>query len=154
MHGVRLYERRDLDELPEEEAAAVLEYLRAERRFQQGLVESLGADPITAGSVQRSVLADNSQLIWSWDFLSLVMCLDWAPRPMPQVPSTDGRVRLSLVPAGERRGRLEPWPFVADRLTVRCDARRLTAAFRSDEEMRAGLAAAPWETLELELLSR
>jgi hypothetical protein len=154
MHGARLYARRDLDTLPEEEAAAVREYLTARRQFQDRLVDSLGADPISASSVSAQALADNSQLLWAWDFISLAICLDWAPRPVPEVPSVQGRVKLAMAPAAERRVWLDPWPFEGDRLTVRCEARRLTASFGTDEEMRAGLAAAPWETLEFELLSR
>ncbi len=154
MHGARLYARRDLDALPEEEATAVREYLATRRHFQDGLVDSLGADPISAGSARASALADNSQLIWAWDFMSLAICLDWAPRLLPEVPSAEGRVKLAMAPAAERQVWLEPWPFEGDRLTVRCEARRLKASFRTDEEMRAGIAAAPWETLEFELLSR
>jgi hypothetical protein len=155
MHGTRLYARRDLGALPEDEATAVRDYMASQRRFQDGLVNSLTTDPTTAPSVQQSVLADNSQLIWTWDFLSLALCLDWAPRPTPEVPSVAGRMKLALAPAQEERQvRLEPWPFESDPLTVRCEARRLTGPFGTDEEMRAGLAAAPWETLEFELLSR
>jgi hypothetical protein len=155
MHGARLYARRDLAALEEDEATAVRDYLAAQQRFQAALVDSLAGEPISAASVQDSVLADNSQLIWTWDFLSLAICLDWAPRPVPEVPSVDGRVKLALGPAGaERRVLLEPWPFPGDRLAVHCDARRLAGSFQTDEEMRAGLAAAPWETVEFELVSR
>jgi Protein of unknown function (DUF3891) len=155
MHGARLYGRRDLDALSEQEAADVREYLAAQGRFQSELVESLAADPRTAPSVEESALADNSQLIWAWDFLSLAMCLDWADRPAPKVPSAGGRVQLALSPAGEeRRMWLDPWPFEEDRLSVHCDARRLPERFQSEDEMSAGLAAAPWGTLEFELLSR
>jgi hypothetical protein len=155
MHGARLYGRRDLDALSQQEGAAVREYLAAQRRFQSELVESLAADPRTAPSVEESALADNGQLIWAWDFLSLAMCLDWADRPAPKIPSADGRVQLALSPAGEeRRLWLDPWPFEEDRLSFHCDARRLPQRFQSEDEMRTGLAAAPWETVEFQLLSR
>jgi Protein of unknown function (DUF3891) len=155
MHGARLYARRDLDALSEREATAVRDYLAVEQRFQDALVGSLSAHPRTAASVQEPALKDNSQLIWAWDFLSLAICLDWAPRPAPKVPSVDGRSEMTVEPAGgERRLRLEPWPFEGDRVTVHCDARRLSEPFRTEDEMRAALPAAPWETVEFELLSR
>jgi hypothetical protein len=69
MHGVALYERRDLDAMPAEEARAVREYLDSERRMQEELIDSLGADP---GRVRR-----NQQLVWAWDSLSLGLCLRW-----------------------------------------------------------------------------
>jgi hypothetical protein len=155
MHGARLYGRRDLDALSHLEAEAVREYLAAQRRFQSELVESLAADSRTAPLVDEPALADNSQLIWAWDFLSLAICLDWSDRPAPKVPSAEGRVQLALSPIGEeRRLRLEPWPFEEDRLSVHCDARRLSERFQSEDEMKAGLAAAPWESVEFEFLSR
>ena len=155
MHGARLYARRDLDALSVEEATAVRDYLAAQRRCQGELVKSLSADPRTADSVEEPTLADNSQLIWAWDFLSLAICLDWAPRPAPKVPSADGRVEMALRPAGEaRRLQLDPWPFAVDRLTVRCDARRLSEPFGTEAEMTAALTAGRWETVEFELLSR
>jgi hypothetical protein len=154
MHGVRLYERRDLDALSDRDATAVRKYLTAERGFQDELVDSLGADPRTAASVEKAVLDDNSQLLWAWDFLSLAICLDWAPRPAPKVPSVDGRVELALARGSGERLRLEPWPFEGDRLSVHCDARRLGETFQDEEEMTSGLAAAPWERVEFELVSR
>jgi hypothetical protein len=155
MHGARLYARRDLDALADQEAAAVHQYLTAQRRLRDELVDSLAADPQTAPSVEEWALADNSQLIWAWDFLSLAICLDWAPRSAPKVPSAQGRVELAVAPGDQpRRFALEPWPFEGDRLVVHCDARRLSGTFQTEEEMRAGLAAAPWETVEFELLSR
>ena len=155
MHGARLYARRDLDALSAPEATAVRAYLAAQRRFQDELVDSLSADPRTAPSVEQSALTDNSQLLWAWDFLSLAICLDWAPRPTPKVPSSEGRVQLAMAPAGEERQLwLEPWPFEGNRVAVRCEARRIWERFQTEEEMRSGLAAAPWETVEFELLSR
>jgi hypothetical protein len=155
MHGTRLYARRDLNALQDDEAEAVREYLAAQRRFQDELVGSLSADPRTASSVEESALADNSQLVWTWDFLSLAMCLGWAPRPTPKVPSTKGRMELTLALAGEeRRLRLEPWPFEGDRVAVHCEAHRLSEPFQRDEDIRASLAAAPWEVVEFELVSR
>ena len=49
---------------------------------------------------------------------------------------------------------LEPWPFAAPSLTVRCEGRRLEHRYDDEDAMRAALAAAPWETLELRLEPR
>jgi hypothetical protein len=48
-------------------------------------------------------------------------------------------------------GTLDPWPFAASRLTVRCEGRRLTGRFDDERAMRAALAAAPWVTVETTL---
>lgn len=143
MHGWRLYRRRKLDELPAEQAAAVRRYLSEQEAFR----ERLGA------GIDERKLELASQLIWTWDFLSLAICLDWSGRTARGVPTVDGTVDMEIASAGERRVRLEPWPFEPDVLTVRCEARRLTGRYETDDALREALAAAPWETVEFELLS-
>jgi hypothetical protein len=147
MHGWRLYKRRNLDELPDTDAAAVREYLAAQKRWQEELIASFER-------FDRERLARNSQLIWTWDFISLVICLDWAPRVARDVPTNDGAVDIEITAEpGERRVRLDPWPLAAHSATVRCEGRRLTGRYETDEALRCALAAAPWETLEFELTS-
>ena len=60
---------------------------------------------------------------------------------------------LELSPTGSPgRLRLDPWPLRDDMLTVHCEGQRLTATYNDDAAMHAALAAAPWETLEFELV--
>ncbi len=146
MHGSRLYRRRDLDELSETQVAAVRRYLEAELRFQQELLS-------TFSRLDSDQLDANSQLIWTWDFLSLAICLDWAPRTARDVPAADGRTDMQVTSVDERRIRLDPWPFSADSLTVRCEGRRLRRAYETDDGLGAALSDAPWESLEFELTS-
>jgi Protein of unknown function (DUF3891) len=141
MHGTALYERRDLDRMPAADAAAVRGHLAAERERQAALVTSLGAD---AAEVSR-----NQRLVWTWDFLSLALCLGWAPTSVDRVPTAADPVTLAL---GEAT--LDPWPFAADRVRVRCEGRRLAGRFEDEGEMRAALAAAPWRTLSCDLARR
>jgi hypothetical protein len=145
MHGLRLYRRRDLDQLSEADAARVRAYLDGERRFQGRLMASLRPE--------KASVAQNSQLIWTWDFISLALCLDWAPRSIRDVPTNDEPVDLELraVEAPGRLG-LDPWPFGRERLVVRCEGRRLEGPYETDNALRDALAAAPWETLEFELV--
>jgi hypothetical protein len=69
MHGVALYERRDLDALPPDHGRIVREYLDSQRALQERLIESLGAD--------RDQVRRNQRLVWAWDSLSLGLCLRW-----------------------------------------------------------------------------
>lgn len=155
MHGLRLYERRNLSELPEREAGLVRDYLAGQRELQRELLASLRADPSTASAAEEGTVIRNSQLIWIWDYMSLVICLDWAPRPLHDVPARDGPAELRLAPAGEpHRLELKPWPFAAPQIAVRCEGRRLDYRYSSDRALRGALAAARWETIEFELLSR
>jgi hypothetical protein len=147
LHGWRLYERRDLGKLPEREAEAVTRFLSGQRSFQAELIASLGAD--------EQQLERNSLLIWTWDYLSLALCLQWAPATAKEAPSAAGRANLELTCDIERRvHHLEPWPFALPELTVRCEGRRLAERYDSEEDLCAGFADAPWETLELRLEQR
>jgi hypothetical protein len=142
-HGSRLYERRDLGRLSEADAAAVRRFLDEQREFQERLADSLEADP--------EQLERNSVLIWTWDYLSLALCLDWSPATAQGAPSLDGPVDIRVASTGDGRARLDPWPFATDRLTVRAEGRRLTGRFETDAELRDAFATAPWETLKVEL---
>ena len=144
MHGSRLYRRRDLKRVARTDVLAIRAFLEAERDFQEGLIDSLDAD--------RVVLERNSLLIWTWDYVSLSLCLDWAPAKAQGCPTAAGTVDLAIDP-GQAPGQvsLDPWPFAASTLIVRCEGRRLTAGSDDEDTMRAAFAAAPWETLEFEL---
>lgn len=141
MHGARLYRRRNIDELPAGQAAAVRDYLDDQSAFRDRL----------DGGIDQQTLERASQLVWTWDFLSLAICLGWSGRRARDVPTVDGAVDIEITTTAERQVRLKPWPFEPDRLTVRCDARRLTDRFETDAQLAAALAAAPWETMQFEL---
>ena len=130
MHGERLYRRRDLDALDQRDAENVRAYLAEQQALQEELRRSLEVD--------SELVKRNSQLLWTWDFISLVLCLDWEFRTARDVPAADGRVDMKI---GERT--LDPWPFAADTVTVRCEGRRL--------EPGQAIADAAWETVSFEL---
>jgi hypothetical protein len=133
MHGTALYERRDPS------APGVREFLDGQRALQDMLVEVTRAD--------RDELRRHQRLVWAWDFLSLALCLDWAPTSLEDVPTSAGEATLELEPEGA----LDPWPFTIDPLDVRCEARRLDRTFGDGDEMRAALAQAPVETVRFRL---
>jgi Protein of unknown function (DUF3891) len=138
MHGTALYERRNLDRLEPAERERVHAFLTAQRALQEELTATLGADP---DQVRR-----NQRLVWTWDSLSLGLLLGWAPFELEAVPAADGEIDVEV-----RDGTLEPWPFGAPRLELRCEGRRLSGRFDDEEEMRAALEAAPWVTIQIEL---
>jgi hypothetical protein len=134
MHGSALYERRDPD-LP-----GVRAFLDSQRTLQDELADAAGAD--------RDELRHHQRLIWTWDFLSLALCLDWVPTSIEGAP-VDGVGTTLALGAG---GVLDPWPFDAGAVEVQCEARRLDRTFGDEGEMRAALSAAPVETLRFGLV--
>jgi hypothetical protein len=138
MHGTALYERRDFARLEPADVERVQAFLAGQRALQEGLIAALGADPATVRRHQR--------LIWTWDSLSLGLLLDWEPFELEAVPAAGGEVGITVADS-----RLDPWPFRERELTVRCDGRRLAGPYEDEKTMRAALAAAPWETVEVAL---
>ena len=138
MHGTALYERRDLDRMPSGDVERVRAFLGGQRALQERLLASLGAD--------RARVRRNQRLVWAWDSLSLGLLLGWAPFELKAVPTADGEADIAV---GD--GVLDPWPFHADRVALRCEGRRLRGRFDDEEAMRDALGAAPWTTIELRL---
>jgi Protein of unknown function (DUF3891) len=77
-------------------------------------------------------IARNHRLMWTWDSMSLALLLGWRPW-------TAEGLRM------EPDGRVTPWPFAGESLTVRCEGRLLT-------EPGADLRGAPWVDLSYELV--
>lgn len=150
LHGRRLYQRRDLAKLPRDEADAITSFLSYQRVFQAELIGSLRSDSPAAPHLADPRIDRNSLLIWTWDYLSLALCLGWAPATARGVPTAEGAADLELTSSG-RVHHLDPWPFSAPALTVRCEGRRLTDRSAGEAELRAAFAAARWEQLELRL---
>jgi hypothetical protein len=142
-HGSRLYERRDLSKLSAADADAVRRFLEDQRALRSELAGSLNAD--------EAELEHNSRLIWTWDYLSLALCLNWDPATAKGAPSTNGKVDIRVQPAGAGRVHLDPWPLAGRALSVRVEGRRLAGRSDSEAEMRRCFETAAWETLELRL---
>lgn len=146
MHGEALYRLRDLDELDPEQSGRIRAYLDGQRALQARLAAALDADP--------DELARNQRLLWTWDFLSLAVCLAWPPCASQEVPTAGDPVALRLDPAPGDAARmtLDPWPFATPRLTLRTEGRRLRGRFTDETALHAALAAADGVALEFELV--
>lgn len=152
MHGWRLYQRRELDELEPPKAQAIRDFLEDQRRFQHELIAELRSDPTTAPAAGEEQIERNSMLVWTWDYLSLALCLAWSPATAKRAPAGDGEVDLDLRAADPEHVRVAPWPFDQPTVSVHCEGRRLAEHYDSEGELRAAFAEAPLERLELSLL--
>ncbi len=146
MHGSRLYEHRDLSRLAPEAAAAVRRFLGEQKAFQERLANSLRPD--------ENQLQRNSLLLWTWDYLSLALCLGWSTATAVGAPTRAGQVDVEVTAGSAGVALLDPWPFAGDGVTVSAEGRRLPSRFEDERHMRAVFATAPWETLELRLEPR
>lgn len=148
MHGTALQRFRDLDALPPHDADDVRAYLTEQRVLQDRLRDALARPE---GEVER-----NQQLVWTWDALSLALCLGWAPYTQRDVPTARGTTELRLLDDDLGGGHsLDPWPFAADAVTVHAEGRLLPAdRFAGEEELHAALSAAPVRRLQFALRPR
>lgn len=135
MHGTGLYEMRDLDRMSTADADKVRSFLAARRAEQDGLLRRLG--------LTREDVRAGRRLVWTLDYLSLALCLDWAPTVARGAPLAGGERDLRIEPAGDLAVTVDPWPFAGDSLTVRCEGRRLAGGWSDETAMRAALAEAP-----------
>ncbi len=147
LHGWRLYNRRDLSRSPPQEAERIRAFLAAQREFQDEMVELLAGRP----EVAPDLIERNSLLLWTWDYLSLALCLGWAPATARGAPVGQGRADIALQASATGSFTLEPWPFHTATVRVRCEGRRLPDRFTNESEMLRGLSSASIETLEFVL---
>ena len=150
-HGIALFERRDRARMEPAAADRVREFLAAQHAFRSGLLATLRADPLTAAAAGDAVVRRNQRLVWTWDSLSLGLLLDWWPYRLEAVPAAGAAVDVDVRAGAAGAIALDPWPFAAARVTVRCEGRRLVGRFDDEAAMRAALANAPWVTLDVEL---
>jgi hypothetical protein len=125
LHGTKLYERRDLSRLEPAQRDAVKAFLAGQEALRRSL-----------GDIERQ--QEIQDLMFTWDWLSLGLCLGWAP-------STFGE-RLTL-----EEHTVAPWPFAPDEVTFVCEARRLTQRASTEDELHELLDRAPAEELRFTL---
>jgi Protein of unknown function (DUF3891) len=150
LHGTTLYAMRDVEREPPDAAAAIRDYRAAQRELQEKLRGTLAADPVYADHMAPEALDRNRRLLFALDGISLALCMGRFPWRLRGVPAAEGSVEVTVDGAGTK-ATVEPWPFRASPLRVRCDGRRLTERFEDQVRMRAALEEAPWATLEFEL---
>jgi hypothetical protein len=119
MHGTALYERFPPNDPGDQRL--VERFTGEQRELQRKLAE--GLDP---GELLR-----NQKLVFAWDYISLALCLEWAPAEVKDVPTVDAPVTLELSEDGE----LDPWPFRDDLVHLRAEARRWNGSFESSPPM-------------------
>lgn len=133
----------------------LMAHVADERERQVGLRALLGLSEADTERIQR--------LMWTWDGLSLALCNGWDPFVARDVPAGSGLADIELrrvEPAattpeqGERAEgvfALDPWPFAASSLLVRCEGRRLAGSFDDEASMQRALDEAVPATLVFEL---
>jgi hypothetical protein len=140
-----------LDQLPLLDA-----FLDRQRKYQRLLVARIeDDDSLKAEERDAARIEEHFRLLQACDNLSLLTCVDFASpahllHPLPLNDSGVAEVRV--LPVGPRRFRLNPWPFVEQRMTFGFPARHVAAhRFASSADLEAAYVDAPVEKLEVTL---
>jgi hypothetical protein len=133
MHGSSLSQLR-ASAAGEHEAELLEQHVAEERSRQRLLCEQLGVSEAHAERTRRQM--------WSWDSMSLALCLGWQPFAAKDVPSREGLLDVELCVDGEQRWVVDPWPFARSSVRVHCEARRLEGGFRDQQQLREAFASA------------
>jgi hypothetical protein len=144
MHGASLSQLRLAGTEDEADRAALGAHVAAEHERQEALRARLGLSEQETKVTQRQM--------WTWDGLSLALCNGWRPFVAREVPARDGLVEIELRAGPEGAIVLDPWPFAAPAVELRCEARRLAARYEDEREMQAAFAAARPETIRFSLV--
>jgi Protein of unknown function (DUF3891) len=137
MHGSSLSQLRLSAGAGDEQALRA--HVDEEHARQAALCRALDVSEAHAERTRRQM--------WTWDGLSLALCMGWRPFTSKDVPARDGLIDIELRDAAEGGSTLDPWPLAAGRLEVRCEARELTRRYDDEEEMHRALAQARPKTL-------
>jgi hypothetical protein len=142
LHGRSLSELRALN--APEDAPALQKHIDEERDRQAQLCAALGLSQAQASRTQR--------LMWTWDGLSLALCSAWRPFIAREVPTAAGLIAVELRDREDGTSTLDPWPFGAKRVELRCEARRLGARYSDEAAMRRAFERAEPVTLTFALV--
>jgi Protein of unknown function (DUF3891) len=145
LHGTLLVERFP-PEGGEDVQRALAGYRERERDFQTRVLDTLRDDPRYGRHATADAVEQNRELIFAWDGLSLVLL-----HGITKARTAAGH-ELAPLDGNASRVTVSPWPFRDDEVNLACEGRLLTETYASDDDLRRGLARAPWRTIETRLV--
>lgn len=155
LHGTGIFQRFTGWQKSVEATQQVQHYLQQEEQFQQQLIQILQADPYYRLHAHPDTIARNRQLVATWDWLSLMLCMGVKEaRPVERVPATTAEVTLTLQPIDIDLTQItvDPWPFRSASVSLILEGQVLSQPFTEEAAMRQALTQADWVTLPITLL--
>jgi heme exporter protein D len=146
MHGCALSQLRAIHVTEQSEREALAQHIAVEQQRQARLRSALGLSAEDAKRTQRQM--------WTWDGLSLALCLEWRPFTARGVPAREGEIEIELRDRADGTFTLDPWPFADERVELRCEARRLNALEADEQALQRSFEQAVPLTLRFVLLAR
>lgn len=159
MHTYNLLtERADRSTIAPEQLPLLDDFLTRQRKLQDDLRARIAGDEsLRDEDKTNQAILDHFRLLQATDNLSLLTCVD-NRKPatlLHPLPLRDGAHRTVAVQSvGERRFKLDPYPFAVDSLTFTFPARHVEGKiFANHRDLQASFAAAPRVLLEVSVTS-
>jgi len=153
-----LSERADRSTIAPEQLPLLDDFLAQQKALQQSLREQIAADSrFTTEQAGDIAIRDHFRLLQATDNLSLLACVDYRKRatllhPLPLNDREYSTVAVESI--GERRFRLDPYPFAEPSLTFAFPARHVEGKlFAHTDELRERFAATQPAQLEVTVLA-
>ena len=142
LHADTIYGRYfNFDKATPGDAETVRAFLDEQRRFQMRTATSLRQDPKTCKQASPENIENNRLLIAALDKMSLEIC--WGVKTktnIPELPTASGEsVEFCLLPGAGETLSLDPWPFLAERITVQAEGKRLRGRFSTQSGLNRAL---------------
>jgi len=159
MHTYNLLTARaDRSTIAPEQLPLLDDFLIRQKALQDDLRTSIRSDAtFRASDVRDEALVDNFRLLQATDNLSLLACVDYGS-PTTLLHSLrrvdGGHDEIAVTPLGDRRLRLQPYPFMEEITTIQFPARHVKGkTFVTTEELQERLAASPVQKIGVTLVS-
>ena len=157
MHTYNLLsERADRSTIAPEQLPLLDDFLVRQKQLQESLRDQIAQDDNLATAYKSDeTIRDNIRLLQATDALSLLACVDYRQPTtlLHPLPLSDGGYQgVTVQSLGERRFRLDPYPFAEPSLAFAFPARHVEGKlFTQAEDLRERFAAAPVAQLEVTL---
>ena len=153
-----LSERADRATIASESLPLLDDFLALQKELQVRLREHIGADSrFTSEQAGEVAIRDHFRLLQATDNLSLLACVDYRlpATLLHPLPLRDGGYRaISVHSIGERRFRLDPYPFAERSLSFAFPARHVEGkTFDHADELREQFEAAQPVELDVTLIA-
>ena len=159
MHTYNLLtDRADRSTISPAQLPLLDDFLARQKEMQQQLRKRIAENShLSADEASEQMIVDHFRLLQAVDNLSLLSCVDYRLpatllHPLPLNDGTRRTVKAESI--GERKFRLEPYPFASNSLTFVLPARHVDLkTFSSHEELQSRFASAPIAKIEVTVSS-
>ncbi len=167
-HVMNLFSMHDFSGEPDDIRSKAKQFQEKQEELQRILIASCKRDEFYSSFLTDDTLEQHRRLLSAFDYLSLYVILGNAEKSalsdVPSGRSGSGRIQLEIKEedAGNAAGSgtnglqqtcaVSPWPFLTDRLSLRCDAIRIKRFCADQEELDRAMERAERVLFTVELV--